>query len=557
MARGSPAEARLGTEEAPLTKLLASLSALALLTTGCGSTTRVAPEDAGGDAASGDGAVGALPYPIVDTAQARCYDDTSVVACPAAGAALHGQDAQFQGNAPIYVKSADGLTVRDAVTGLTWQRSPDVDGDGAPTKADKRNLAGAKARCASLASAKHGGFDDWRLPTIKELYSLILFTGTDPSALSGTDTSGLVPFLDTGAFTFAYGDTAAGERVIDSQYASSTVYVTKSATGADMIFGVNFADGRIKGYEATMPDGTEKTFFVQCVRGNPAYGKNDLADLGDGTIADRATGLVWSKADSGAAMTWSDALAWVAAKNAAKWLGHDDWRLPNAKELQSIVDYSRSPDATGSAAIDPLFQATEITNEAGKKDFGWYWASTTHATFDGHGSGVYLAFGRAGGWNKVPQSATCYSLLDVHGAGAQRSDPKRAEGASVIGQTCGGSTAYGLGPQGDAQRGKNFARLVRGGGSEGQADAGPLPDAGTSEVAPDAPPPMEGGAGPKSCTQQSDCDAAGACPGAKGCACTDTPSGKACVPKCSTSADCPQPPGATLVCGAGGLCVPG
>lgn len=543
-----------------MTKLVATLSTLALLTTACGSTTSVAPaDDAGADASTGDGAVAALPYPIVDTAQVRCYDDTTVVACPAKGAADHGQDAQFQGNAPTYVKSADGLTVRDAVTGLTWQRSPDVDGDGAPTKADKRNLAGAKARCASLASAKHGGFDDWRLPSIKELYSLILFTGTDPSGLSGTDTSGLVPFIDSGAFVFAYGDTAAGERVIDAQYASSTVYVTKSATGADMIFGVNFADGRIKGYEATMPDGTEKTFFVQCVRGNAAYGKNDFADAGDGTIADRATGLAWSKEDSGAAMSFREALAWVAAKNAAKWLGHDDWRLPNAKELQSILDYSRSPDATGSAAIDPLFSATAITNEAGKPDFGWYWTSTTHATFDGHGSGVYVAFGRAGGWNKVPPTAACYSLLDVHGAGAQRSDPKREGGASTIGQSCAGATAYGLGPQGDAQRGKNFVRLVRGGALAADADAGPLPDVGTTEAAADAPPPppADTGTGPKSCAQQSDCDAAGACPSTKGCACADTPSGKACVPKCTTSADCPQPPGTTLICGAGGLCVPG
>ena len=42
---------------------------------------------------------------------------------------------------------------------------------------------------------------------------------------------------------------------------------------------------------------------------------------------------------------------------------YNDWRLPNAKEMQSIVDYSRVPDATGSAAIDPVFSITEITNE--------------------------------------------------------------------------------------------------------------------------------------------------------------------------------------------------
>lgn len=536
-----------------------SLVAALALVPGCGSGTTSAVDDAGGDASLPDGAAAALTYPIVDTGQVRCYGATSAIACPAAGGAFYGQDAQFQGNAPSYVKSADGLTVRDAVTGLTWQRSPDVDGDGALTKADKRALDGAKARCASLAADRHGGFDDWRLPSIKELYSLILFTGTDPSGLSGNDTSGLVPFIDASAFQFAYGDTAAGERVIDSQYASSTVYVTPSALGTPMIFGVNFADGRIKGYDAEMPDGTEKTFFVQCVRGNPAYGLNAFVDNGDQTVSDRATGLTWSKADGGAPLEYAAALAWVASKNAARWLGHDDWRLPNAKELQSILDYARSPDATGSAALDPIFEVTSITNEAGKPDFPWFWASTTHAGSDGGGSGVYVAFGRAGGWQKSPPTATCYSLLDVHGAGAQRSDPKTSSALARIGDACAGGSAYGLGPQGDALRGKNFVRLVRSGATFGEVDAGPLPDAGADAPPPEAAvdaPPTDGGLGPKSCAAQADCDAAGACPGTKGCACVDTPSGKGCVPRCSTSADCPAPPGVTLVCGAGGLCAP-
>jgi hypothetical protein len=53
---------------------------------------------------------------------------------------------------------------------------------------------------------------------------------------------------------FAYGDTT-GERVSDSQYASSTKYVGESARGMGKLFGVNFADGRIKGYDLQMPCG--------------------------------------------------------------------------------------------------------------------------------------------------------------------------------------------------------------------------------------------------------------------------------------------------------------
>jgi hypothetical protein len=44
------------------------------------------------------------------------------------------------------------------------------------------------------------------------------------------------------------------------------------------------------------------------------------------------------------------------------------------KELQSIVDYSRSPDSTGSAAINSIFNITQITNEAGQVDYPCFWS---------------------------------------------------------------------------------------------------------------------------------------------------------------------------------------
>jgi hypothetical protein len=404
-----------------------------------------------------------LTYPIVDTGQVRCYNAINEITCPAAGAAFYGQDAQHTGHTPSYTLSANSLTVYDNVTGLTWEHSPDTNGDLTLTKADKLTYTGALAHCAAHASAGYQGYNDWRLPSIKELYSLINFNGTDPSGYSGTDTSVLTPFIDTAYFQFAYGQTSAGERIIDSQYASSTVYVMNpSDNGSTRLFGVNFADGRIKGYDLTMPGGAEKTFFVQCVRGNTSYGANAFIDNGDATISDQATGLIWGKSDSAAAMNWQDALAWVQSKNAQNYLGHNDWRLPDAKELQSILDYTRSPATSSSAAINPFFTATSITNEGGSADWPWYWTSTNHAAYSGAGaSGIYLAFGRAGGWQKAIPSATCYTLYDVHGAGAQRSDPKTAAGISIIGPACVGGTAYGLGPQGDVQRAANYVRLVR------------------------------------------------------------------------------------------------
>lgn len=485
-----------------------------------------------------------LSYPLVDTGQTHCYGENTERACPASGA-FAGQDAQYRGYGPAYRVSGDGLTVEDRVTGLTWTRSPDLDGDGDIDAADKLSYSGAKALPAKLNKAKFGGFSDWRLPTIKELYSLILFSGTDPS---GPGSSELRPFIDTAAFAFGYGDTGAGERAIDAQFASSSLYQATVGAGMQLLFGVNFADGRIKGYGLKGPTGAEKTFYVYCVRGNPAYGDNLFKSNGDGTITDRATGLTWAAADSGTGMTWAEALAWVARQNAAGYLGHSDWRLPNIKELQSIVDYSRGPEISGSAAIHPLFRVSSITNETGQRDFPYFWSSTTHAQATGMGTaGAYVAFGRAlgymgGGW------------IDVHGAGAQRSDPKQ-----------GDPSAYptGHGPQGDAIRIENYARLVRGGAATPTAGDPPRQPGGFLDGGPAFPPDglppgprPDGVAGPRPdgplfCSSQSDCEKPGACPpdAKKGCTCAPVPGGGShCNPACQSDADCPRPPGMTLSC---------
>ncbi|MCP4311349.1 MAG: hypothetical protein GY790_08815, partial [Bacteroidetes bacterium] len=105
---------------------------------------------------------------------------------------------------------------------------------------------------------------------------------------------------------------------------------------------------------------------------------------------------------------------------------------------------SRSPDTTDSPVIDPIFKTTSITNEAEKKDYPYFWTSTTH--LDGPNPGTnaaYVSFGRALG--KMHGR-----IMDVHGAGAQRSDPKTGNPIS-------------RGPQGDMIRVNNYVRCVRGG----------------------------------------------------------------------------------------------
>lgn len=384
-----------------------------------------------------------MTYVVVDTMQDFCSSDSAEITCPSsAGSAYYGQDAQQQGTQASYRDNGDG-TVSDLNTGVMWMQSPDTDKDEDIDADDKLTHAEAQSYCADSTLA---GYDDWRLPDIKTLYSLIDFRGTDPSGMTGTNTSSLTPFIDATVFDFAYGDTDAGERVIDSQYASDTLYAADSGK----LFGVNFADGRIKGYDLSI-QGQDKTFFVICAREAEDYGQNDFVDNGDGTVSDQATGLMWTQADNGEAVDWRTALAYAQARNDANHLGHDDWRLPNAKELESVVDYSRSPDSSSSAAIDALFTSSSIINEDGATDYPFYWTSTTHKSWLSDAQKVanaaYLAFGRGLGYD-----TNLGVWHDVHGAGCQRSDPKSGDPDQY-------PTYHG--PQGDVQRVFNYVRLVR------------------------------------------------------------------------------------------------
>lgn len=388
-------------------------------------------------------------YVLVETGQVTCFDDFADLACPSSGAPFSGQDAQYDGNQPAYLDHGNG-TVTDLNTGLMWQQTPELE--------NKSTWAEAIAAADTFNLA---GYTDWRLPSIKELYSLILFSGVDISGWSGLE--GAVPFVDTNYFDFAYGDESAGERLIDAQYWSSTEYVSTTMDGNATAFGVNFADGRIKGYptEPIGPPGYEftKTSFVRYVRENSAYAVNNFADNGDGTVTDSATGLMWMQIDSGqlnagdnsdGALNWQQALAWAENLDYA---GYTDWRLPNAKELQSIVDYTRSPATTSSAAIDPIFSTTAIIDEGGQTNCPFYWTGTTHKGGSGIGEyAVYLSFGEALGYMETPPGSGIYALQDVHGAGAQRSDPKSGDPADY---------PLGHGPQGDVVRIYNFVRCVR------------------------------------------------------------------------------------------------
>ncbi len=363
-------------------------------------------------------------YPIVDSGVENFYSNDAQISRPDSGEPFYGQDAHYQINSPSYTDRGDG-TITDEVTGLMWQKN----------MGEKISFAEAFTKAGNLDL---GGYDDWRVPTIKELYSLIQFTGM---------VQGQGPirfFIDTAYFDQPLGDVTIGEREIDAQTWSATEYVGKTMQNDETVFGVNFIDGRIKGYPKYDPRSREANrMYFRLVRGNEQYGKNYFKDNGDGTISDLATGLMWQQSDNGQGINWQKALEYAQNLELG---GYDDWRLPSAKELQSIVDYSRSPQTTNSAAVSNLFELSTIRDPDGENNWPYYWTSTTH--LDGQmpeSQAVYIAFGEA-------QGRMNGALMDVHGAGAQRSDPKDGNADDYPGF---------FGPQGDVRYVFNYVRCVR------------------------------------------------------------------------------------------------
>ncbi len=346
-------------------------------------------------------------YLLPDTGQTLRYDTEGKELAKSESSLYTGQDASSIRNPLKYKDNGDG-TITDLNTGLMWQKSHDT---------KKRNLADSVAVVESMTL---GGYDDWRLPTIKELYSLANFDGELMKPESGKKSR---PYIDTEYFEFEYDRRVpfAGAFWSSTLYNKGAVQNVTTHGGIEGGFGFNFADGHLKSYETgNFFDGTviqrsDKIFvpgnYVRAVRNTTTLYNMEYIDNKDGTVTDKSTNLMWAKSDSGSRMNWVEALEFAQNSTLA---GYSDWRLPNAKELQSLVDYEKKELP---AINTDYFDVTPKKFES-EQDSYYVWTSTTQGDFK-H-TAVYVAFGQA--WSKKNSNSTDY--FDWHGAGAQRSDPK-------------------------------------------------------------------------------------------------------------------------------------
>lgn len=255
-----------------------------------------------------------------------------------------GEDSDYTINPPSYTDN--GTTITDNITGLVWQKQDDD---------LERNWADASTFCNTLSL---GGLTGWRLPTRMELISII----------------------DYGTFSPAI-NTAYFPSTVSSPYWSSTT----KAGGAMFADFVHFADGTAGDYDKSGTIG-----YTRCVQGGSSATQS-LTDNGNGTVTDSSTHLMWQQGES-VAMIWEDALTYCEGSTLA---GYSDWRLPNHKELLSLVDETSTNPSINTAMFPGVFPQ-------------YYWTSTTLTSYTFNVLNVSFVTGYAARYNKTtPFPARC------------------------------------------------------------------------------------------------------------------------------------------------------
>lgn len=332
------------------------------------------------------------------TGQTTCWDPSgNTVSC-----AGTGQDGDkligIAWPVPRFTDNGDG-TVIDNLTGLIWLKNANCFGP-QPWPNALTNANSLVSGACGLTDGSTAG--QWRLPNINEMESLVDEQNAGPSLPSGNN----------------FGNLQA------TYYWSSSSY----ANSADHAWGVSLLDG----YLSNAPKSS--AFLVWAVRGGgvslPATGQTgcwDAAgnaiicsgtgqdgekqmgvtwpaprytDIGNGTVTDNLTGLVWLKnanctdtaggiTKTGGNLTWANALTWSNNLASGSCGLSDDstagqWRLPNRKELSSLANRQQAGNST-------WLNAQGLANVQAAA----YWSSDSYANYPSYAWSVRMYDGGA------------------------------------------------------------------------------------------------------------------------------------------------------------------
>ena len=298
------------------------------------------------------------------TGQTTCYNDVgAVIACPGTG-----QDGDTQAGiawpSPRFTNHGDG-TVTDNLTGLMWMANGNYAGDRLEWKETLNEL-----RWVNDGTYPNFGYNDWRLPNINELESLVNYGASDPAAWLNTQ----------GFFNAQAGNSSYWSSTMDVQFPNSLAWAIRFLDGRSESLPLSgTGDGRnyvwlVRSGQTSNPDPNYPSNVWKTGQTINYYPTDDgyyqmgvtwpvprFTDNGD-TVTDNLTGLMWLKDTNciysqypgfdldptvgDGAVSWLNAMNFVAGINNGTYTncsgGYNDWRVPNVKELRSLLDYSQA-----------------------------------------------------------------------------------------------------------------------------------------------------------------------------------------------------------------------
>ena len=343
-----------------------------------------------------------------------------------AGEVAVPDDGTVQAGATLnYTDNCDG-TITDNNTGLMWEKKTNL--DATTNFANLHDADNAYYWTQSGVGINetiwdwledvnaegglgYAGHNDWRIPNIRELQSIVDYSRFkpminpvfDPTVFGAivsrhwsSTTHPNAPFGDPTAWSTLFSD-----GLINGDYGWKGIpHLVRAVRGgygipSPQCAGSQFpASGQTIAYPADKNDGIAGEVAVPDDGTVQAGATLSYNDNGDGTITDNNTGLMWEKKTNLDATTnfanlhdadnfyvWSgngmeetiwDWLEDVNTDGGLGYAGHNDWRIPNIRELHSIVDYSIPyPGPT----INPIFGPTAGTHEGTDHP---YWTSTSN-----------------------------------------------------------------------------------------------------------------------------------------------------------------------------------